>query len=58
MTLYKGLDSETLEAEYNLMERRGPDFPQVVERWLARSALHRENSECQVDLAYMHSLPF
>ena len=52
MTLYKGLDSETLEAEYNLMARRGPDFPQVVERWLARSALHRENSECQVDLAY------
>ena len=52
MTLYKGLDSETLEAEYNLMARRGADFPRVVERWLARSALHREHSKCHIDLAY------
>ena len=52
MTLYKGMDAETLEAEYNLVARRGPDFPDVVQRWLDRSAAHRENSGAKVDLAY------
>lgn len=52
MSLYKGMDAETLEAEYNLIARRGPDFPELVERWLARSAAHREASGARVDVAY------
>ena len=52
MTLYKGMDAETLEAEYNLVARRGADFPDLVERWLTRSANHRETSGAKVDLAY------
>ena len=50
--LYKGMDAATLEAEYNLRERRGPDFEEVVERWLDRSAAHRDASGARVDLAY------
>ena len=52
MSLYKGMDAETLEAEYNLVARRGSDFPDLVERWLARSAKHRDASGAKVDLAY------
>ncbi len=50
--LYKGMDAETLEAEYNLMDRRGPDFPDLVQRWLARSAAHCEASGARMNLAY------
>ena len=52
MILYKGMDAQTLEAEYNLRARRGDDFDAVVERWLSRSALHREQSGARVDLSY------
>lgn len=52
MGLYKGMDAETLEKQYNLILRRGPDFPQLVERWLARGAAHREAAGARVDLAY------
>ena len=52
MSLYKGMDAEKLEAEYNLVARRGPDFPDLVERWLARGTAHREASGARVDLAY------
>ena len=52
MTLYKGMDAETLEAEYNLVVRRGADFPDVVERWLARGAAHCEAAGARMNLAY------
>lgn len=53
MSLYKGMDADTLEAEYNLGKRRGADdFARVVERWLQRSAKHREASNALVDIAY------
>ena len=53
MDLYKGMDAAKLEAEYNLGERRGVDnFAAVVERWLQRSAAHRETVGAQVDIAY------
>ena len=50
--LYKGMDAQTLEAEYNLRARRGPDFDDLVQRWLERSAAHRDASGARVDLAY------
>ena len=50
--LYMGMDAEALEAEYNLRDRRGPDFEDVVQRWLDRSAAHREASGARVDLSY------
>ena len=50
--LYMGMDAETLEAEYNLRDRRGPDFEDIVQRWLERSAAHREASGARIDLAY------
>jgi arylformamidase len=52
MNLYKGMDAKTLEAEYNLVARRGPDFPDLVQRWLGRSAAHRDVSGARVDLPY------
>ena len=52
MDLYKGMDAQTLEAEYNLVARRGPDFPALVERWLQRGESHRAASDARVDLAY------
>ncbi|MEM7294975.1 MAG: alpha/beta hydrolase [Pseudomonadota bacterium] len=52
MAVYKGLSAEALEAEYNLIARRGPDFSQVVDRWLARSEAHRIASGARADLAY------
>ncbi len=55
MSLYLGMDAETLEREYNLAAKRGPDFPQVIEGWLARSAAHREASGAKVDVPYGES---
>ena len=52
MILYKGMDAETLEAEYNLVARRGPDFPDLVERWIARNEIHKQKSGARIDLAY------
>ena len=53
MSLYKAMDADTLEAEYNLSKRRGVDnFAGVVERWLQRSVAHREASAARVDIAY------
>lgn len=57
MSLYKGMDAEALEAEYNLIKRREADasledFPLVVERWIKRSANHREVSGARIDIAY------
>lgn len=46
------MDASTLEAEYNLRARRGPDFEELVQRWLDRSAAHRNASGANVDLAY------
>jgi len=46
------MSAAELEAQYNLIQRRGPDFPQLVERWLVRSAAHRENANALVDQAY------
>ena len=51
MILYKGMDAQTLEAEYNLRDRRGDDFDELVERWLARSATQRELSGARVDIS-------
>jgi len=52
MNLYKEMDAEMLEAQYNLVARRGPDFPELVERWIARSAAHAEDSGARMNLAY------
>jgi len=53
MSLYKGMCADTLEAEYNLTKRRGADnFSALAERWLQRSATHREASAARVDIAY------
>ncbi|MGB7181100.1 MAG: alpha/beta hydrolase [Burkholderiaceae bacterium] len=52
MSLYKGMDAATLEAEYNLGARRGPSFGVLVEDWTARSAALRESGDVQIDLAY------
>lgn len=61
MSLYKGLDAKTLEAEYNLINRRNrdvsiEDFPILLERWIKRSADHRDlklsHSLARVDLPY------
>ncbi len=57
MSLYKGMDADTLEAEYHLTKRRDADpaledFPIVVDRWLARSAQHREASGARIDIPY------
>jgi len=50
--LYNGMDAQTLETEYNLRARRGPDFDELVQRWLDRSAAHRDASGARLDLAY------
>ena len=52
MILYKGMDAQMLEAQYNLIARRGPNFPELVERWIARSATHCEASGARMNLAY------
>jgi len=52
MSLYKGMDARTLEAEYNLRARRGSDFDELMARWLSRSAQQRAAAGAQVDLAY------
>ena len=53
MILYKGMDAQTLEAQYNLRARRGgDDFDALVECWLARSATHRDQSGARVNLSY------
>lgn len=52
MSLYKGMDAATLEAQYNLLARLGLDYPALVERFMTRSAAQREASGAHVDLAY------
>ena len=52
MIVYKGMDAQTLEAQYNLVARRGPDFPELVERWIARSASHAQAVGARMNLAY------
>ena len=52
MILYKGMDAQALEAQYNLVARRGPDFPELVERWIVRSAAHAQASGARMNLAY------
>ena len=50
--IYKGLDANQLEAQYNLRARRGPDFDDLVKAWVERSAAYRSASDARVDLAY------
>lgn len=50
--LYKGMDAQTLEAEYNLIARRGDDFPELAQRWIKRSAAQRQVTGARIDLAY------
>ncbi len=52
MILYKGMDAQALEAQYNLIARRGPDAAKVLERWVARSQAHCDNSRARINLAY------
>ena len=52
MTVYQGMSAETLEAEYNLVARRGPDFPDLIERWMLRNEKHKLASGAGIDLAY------
>lgn len=52
MSLYKEMDAETLEAQYNLLARMGPGYPDLVERFMTRSRTQREASGARVDLAY------
>jgi arylformamidase len=51
MALYRGMDAEQLEAQYNLRARR-PDFDAVVARWMERCRAFREASDVALDLAY------
>ena len=51
MSLYKGMDAETLETNYNLLLALGPDYPVLVERLMTRSREHRETSGARVDVA-------
>lgn len=52
MYLYRGMNAETLETEYNLVARRGPDFSDMVARWLVRSEAYRSHSGASTGLAY------
>lgn len=52
MKVYKGMTAETLETEYNLVARRGPDFPELIERWMARNEKHKQQSGARIDIAY------
>lgn len=52
MTLYKGMDGAELEVQYNLIQRRGADFPDLVKRWISRSENQRKHSGARIDLAY------
>ena len=52
MSLYKGMDGATLEKQYNLVARRGADFPDLVARWIARSAAHLQASGGKENLPY------
>lgn len=51
MNLYRGMDAQTLETQYNLRARR-PDFDEVVARWLERCAAFRARADADLDLAY------
>ena len=44
MILYKGMDAETLEAQYNLLARLGPDYPALVERLADEGSVFFEKS--------------
>ena len=52
MTQYKNMSADALEAQYNLRARRGPDFEDIVERWVERSAKHRAAVGGQIDLNF------
>jgi len=57
MSLYKGMGAKTLEAQYNLTQRRdaNPDlenFMNVVERWLKLGVEIRATSNAQISLSY------
>ncbi len=51
MALYRGMNAEQLEAQYNLRARR-PDFDAVVARWMERCRAFREASDVALDLSY------
>jgi arylformamidase len=51
MALYRGMNAEQLEAQYNLRARR-PDFDALVARWMERCRAFREASDVDQDLAY------
>lgn len=51
MSVYKGMDAPTLEAQYNLGALR-PDLPSVMERWAARAAALVAATGARVDLPY------
>ena len=52
MHVYNGMSAEALEAEYNLVARRGPDFADMAEGWRVRSEAYRLRSGARTDLAY------
>lgn len=51
MTLYRGMDAEQLEAQYNLRARR-PDFETLMARWMDRCRAFREAGNVDLDLSY------
>lgn len=50
--LYKDMAAETLEAEYNVRQRRGGGFDELAKSWIARSAQLRKAPGVRVDIAY------
>jgi arylformamidase len=51
MSLYRGMDAEQLEAQYNLRARR-PDFEPLMARWMERCRAFREASDVDLDRSY------
>tara|TARA_B100000676_G_scaffold311448_1_gene381353 strand:+ start:7904 stop:8761 length:858 start_codon:yes stop_codon:yes gene_type:complete len=51
MALYRGMDAEELEFQYELRNKE-PDFDALVVRWMERCAAFREESDVALDLRY------
>ena len=52
MTVFNGMDADTLETMYNVRAALGDGFQGVVDSFMSRSAAHREAASVRLDLAY------
>ncbi|MFT5607397.1 MAG: arylformamidase, partial [Parvicella sp.] len=51
--IYKGLTKQTLEAEYNLVARRGANsLATLMTQWTLRSALSRDQLKAKLNISY------